>query len=82
MIRLTERVVCPVALIYYVDNALLAAWCELRGDYRHFRVDRILRCVVQDASFIGKGMSLREGWQAAHQPFGQKPDSGDVEQEL
>ncbi|MGV8988842.1 MAG: helix-turn-helix transcriptional regulator [Cypionkella sp.] len=65
----TERVVCPVALIYYVDNALLAAWCELREDYRHFRVDRMSRCRAQDATFTGKGVSLRETWQAAHQPF-------------
>jgi predicted DNA-binding transcriptional regulator YafY len=66
----TERIVCPLALIYYVDNAVLAAWCELRGDYRHFRVDRMSQCMVSELTFTGKGRALREAWQATHQPFG------------
>lgn len=66
----TSRVICPVALIYYVDNAVLAAWCELRRDYRHFRVDRIFRCTPHAATFAGQGKALREAWQASHQPFG------------
>lgn len=66
----TSRTVCPVALIYYVDNAVLAAWCELRQDYRHFRVDRISRCTVGAATFAEQGKALRDAWQAAHQPFG------------
>ena len=68
--RKSERIVLPVALVYYVDNALLAAWCELRGAFRHFRVDRIEACRPLDATFIGKGTGLRETWQATHQPFG------------
>jgi predicted DNA-binding transcriptional regulator YafY len=68
--RETERVVCPVALIYYVDSALLAGWCELRGDYRHFRVDRMSQCLALDARFVGQGAALRAAWQATHQPFG------------
>ncbi|MDX1457004.1 MAG: YafY family protein [Marinobacter sp.] len=38
----TERVVWPVTVGYYDCTQVLAAWCELRDDYRHFRVDRIL----------------------------------------
>lgn len=68
--RKSERIVLPVALVYYVDNALLAAWCELRGAFRHFRVDRIEACRPLEAMFLGKGSALREKWQAAHQPFG------------
>ncbi|MFZ4874710.1 helix-turn-helix transcriptional regulator [Janthinobacterium sp. Mn2066] len=37
----TERTVWPFALAYFEGKRLLAAWCELRGDYRHFRIDRI-----------------------------------------
>lgn len=69
--RRTDRIILPVALVYYVDNALLAAWCELRGAFRHFRVDRIEACHPLDATFIGKGAPLREAWQATHQPFEQ-----------
>lgn len=37
----TQRTVWPFALAYFEGKRLLAAWCELRGDYRHFRIDRI-----------------------------------------
>lgn len=77
-----ERVICPMALIYDVNNALLAAWCKLRGDSRHFRVGRISQCVVPDATFIGKRMSQRGRWQAAHRPFGPQKDSRGISQQL
>jgi predicted DNA-binding transcriptional regulator YafY len=37
----TRRTVWPIAMAYYVDVTLIAAWCELRGDYRHFCVERM-----------------------------------------
>lgn len=51
----TERVVWPI-LVGYTDNVrLLAAWCELRNDFRHFRTDKIL-----EADFLNQahGFSL------------------------
>src|SRR6202044_2060439 len=39
-----RRIGCPglpLGLAYFVDVTLIAAWCELRNDYRLFRVDRI-----------------------------------------
>lgn len=39
--NVTARTVWPFALAYFEGKRLLAAWCELRGDYRHFRIDRI-----------------------------------------
>lgn len=38
----TERVVWPVMIGYADAVRLLAAWCELRNGFRHFRTDRIL----------------------------------------
>jgi predicted DNA-binding transcriptional regulator YafY len=38
----TERRIWPIALTFYDRKRLLAAWCELRQDYRHFRTDRIV----------------------------------------
>jgi predicted DNA-binding transcriptional regulator YafY len=40
--RRTERVIQPFAVAYYVEAALVCAWCELRNDIRHFRTDRIV----------------------------------------
>lgn len=39
----TERLVWPVIIGYADAVRLLAAWCELRNGFRHFRVDRILK---------------------------------------
>ena len=39
--RQTERRIWPISLTFCADVRLLAAWCELRKDYRHFRTDRI-----------------------------------------
>jgi predicted DNA-binding transcriptional regulator YafY len=37
----TDRCVWPIALTFYDRTRLLAAWCELRQGFRHFRTDRI-----------------------------------------
>ena len=37
----TERIIWPVALWFSETVRVLAAWCELRGDFRHFRIDRM-----------------------------------------
>lgn len=38
--RPTRRVLWPLGLFYWGRVWTLAAWCELRGDYRSFRIDR------------------------------------------
>jgi predicted DNA-binding transcriptional regulator YafY len=37
----SQRTVRPLGLAYWGRTWTLAAWCELREDYRDFRVDRI-----------------------------------------
>ena len=37
----TRRTVEPLALTYYVEVAVLSGHCRLRGEERHFRVDRM-----------------------------------------
>ena len=39
--RASQRVIQPVGLFYWVGKWTVAAWCDLRGEYRDFRVDRI-----------------------------------------
>jgi predicted DNA-binding transcriptional regulator YafY len=67
--RTSDRTIRPIGLIYYVDNVLLAAWCELREDYRHFRTDRILGCMPTGDFFKGQGVRLRADWRAHHELF-------------
>lgn len=58
----TSRTVRPIALTYYVEVVVLAAWCELRGDFRHFRLDRISDFALCAESFAGEGAALRAAW--------------------
>jgi predicted DNA-binding transcriptional regulator YafY len=58
----TRREVRPLALIYYTDALVLAAWCHLRQAFRHFRVDRIDNCVPTGAHFKGRADRLRRDW--------------------
>ncbi|XWN32369.1 MAG: YafY family protein [Devosia sp.] len=39
--RPSERIVWPVALGFFDGLEMLAAWCEMREAFRHFRVDRM-----------------------------------------
>ena len=38
---LSERRVWPFAMAFFSEARILAAWCELRGGFRHFRADRV-----------------------------------------
>ena len=61
----SRRIILPLAIVYYIEVIVLAAWCELRNDFRHFRVDRISRCLITNLRFDGQGDPLREKWQAS-----------------
>ena len=62
--RHTRRTIRPVAMAYYVDVTLLGAWCELRNDFRNFRVDRILGAELLDERFTAESAKLTAAWLA------------------
>jgi predicted DNA-binding transcriptional regulator YafY len=37
----TRRTIWPIAIGFFERVRVVAAWCELRSDFRHFRADRI-----------------------------------------
>lgn len=37
----TERIIWPFVIGFFEQHKVVGAWCELRQDYRHFRIDRI-----------------------------------------
>jgi predicted DNA-binding transcriptional regulator YafY len=49
--HISERTVRPLALSFYGPVWLLAAWCELRDDFRSFRLDRMTRLEVLEEAF-------------------------------
>jgi predicted DNA-binding transcriptional regulator YafY len=50
--RTTERRVRPLALSFYPPVWLLVSWCELRVDFRNFRLDRIQGLTLLDDRFL------------------------------
>lgn len=58
----TKRRVKPLAIIYYIEVELLAVWCELRSDFRHFRVDRIVKLNSLGERFSDEMPQLRSLW--------------------
>lgn len=47
----STRVLRPLACLYWDSAWTLAAWCELRRDFRSFRIDRLRRLQVLDEGF-------------------------------
>jgi len=64
--RRTHRTVWPLGLLYYTEAVVLAAWCELREGFRHFRADRIEACETAAGRFVAEAAGLRAAWRAEH----------------
>jgi predicted DNA-binding transcriptional regulator YafY len=60
----SRRTLLPIGLYYFVEVITLVAWCELRKDFRNFRLDRIANMKVLDDSFKPNGAKLRREWKA------------------
>lgn len=58
----SERTLWPVAVGVYEDAQVLAAWCELRNDYRHFRLDRMRGVKVLEERAPRRRAALYREW--------------------
>ena len=47
----STRTVWPLGLFFWGREWTLGAWCELRGDFRNFRIDRMAGVEVLEARF-------------------------------
>ncbi|MGI9437039.1 MAG: helix-turn-helix transcriptional regulator [Geminicoccaceae bacterium] len=56
--RHTERVIWPLAITYLDTSDLVIAWCELRDDFRTFRLDRLRAVKTNGTSFRPKRVPL------------------------
>lgn len=57
----TNREVEPLGVVFYGGAWYLVAWCRLRQDIRHFRVDRVQRLEVLSEAFASRpDFSLRK----------------------
>lgn len=55
----SERVIQPVGLVFWGETWTLGAWCELRGGFRSFRLDRIASATPLAEHFDSTGMLAR-----------------------
>jgi predicted DNA-binding transcriptional regulator YafY len=60
--RESERTVWPVTLGYLETVRILAAWCELRQDFRHFRTDRVITAAFLEERYPARPAALRAKW--------------------
>lgn len=61
----SKRVIWPVAVAFFSGSTLLSGWCELRNDFRHFRIDRIREYEILENKFNGGNGRLLRAWEQA-----------------
>lgn len=60
----SERTIWPIALAFYQGRETIAAWCELRSGFRHFRTDRITALTATGARYPERRAALVKAWRA------------------
>lgn len=65
--RETDRTIWPFALAYFDRVRVIAGWCELRRDIRHFRVDRIVSFKVTEERYLHRRAVLMKQWREANE---------------
>ncbi|HAK16653.1 MAG TPA: hypothetical protein DCM65_10480, partial [Acinetobacter junii] len=60
--RISTRMLWPFALGYFNDRIVLAAWCELREGFRHFRIDRIRELSLTQVHYPQFKQQLFQQW--------------------
>ena len=61
----TSRRVWPFAVAFFDHARIVCAWCELRQDYRHFRVDRIASLASTEDRYPRRRHVLMKEWREA-----------------
>lgn len=58
----TQRTIWPFLIGFFEQARLVAGWCELREDYRHFRVDRITGLEATDIRYPRRRAVMLKEW--------------------
>ena len=58
----TERAIWPIAMAFYERKQTVAAWCELRSAFRHFRTDRITAIAATGERYPKRRADLVKAW--------------------
>ncbi len=58
----SERIIWPLAVGYFEETHIMVAWCELREDFRHFRIDRIIKLIALETHYPQQRQALLKKW--------------------
>ena len=58
----TERAIWPIAMAFFERRQTVAAWCELRRAFRHFRTDRITAMTPTGERYPTRRSDLVKAW--------------------
>lgn len=61
----SDRVIWPIALAFFDRARVVAAWCELRSDFRHFRADRIEKARPLKQRYPKRRRVLLKDWRVS-----------------
>ncbi|HEY4200524.1 MAG TPA: YafY family protein [Devosiaceae bacterium] len=61
----TSRTIWPLLIGFFDKVLVVAAWCELRQDYRSFRVDRIASLGQHDERYPRRRQAMVKEWRQA-----------------
>lgn len=62
----SQRIIWPLALGFFEEVHVVAAWCELRSDFRHFRTDRITILAPLEVRYPKRRCALLKQWREIH----------------
>ena len=58
----SDRVIWPVIIGFFEQARVVAAWCELRQDFRSFRTDRVIAAEFLEERYPARPGELRQRW--------------------
>lgn len=65
----SQRTIWPFMIGYFENARVVAAWCELRGAFRHFRTDRIETVEIKPEPIPTPLKQLKAEWLAAEKRY-------------
>lgn len=58
----STRLLWPCAVGFFDQCLVMVAWCELREDFRHFRLDRIANLCIREERYPQRRQALLRKW--------------------
>ena len=58
----SRRIIWPFAIGFFDHSRVVATWCEMREDYRHFRVDRISAIATSGTRYPRRRNVMLKEW--------------------